>query len=435
VETEANTRKRASTDVRLRITPTTMSTAKVVASAPPRRRNRLAWQLFWGLWIASPSIFMAFFGIKWNLMSPGLLFQDRSLSGDGHRHHRREPTPEALVWAEQHCNLTNVNWYPHDWHERAPCFLLMGSKKAGTTSLTSYLNQHPYIVPARIKETLFFLPPHLNRRQGEFMDTDGRINVYNVRKALYEEKRSSNPEKRPPTTDYNEIRLSQNPHMISFDASPGMHLFTGRHMRHILCTVPWFKMLLILREPVDRIWSHYNFLLTKQWQGPADSMSSFEAFIRFDMAKLHRAGVLRPRNSSFADSPEEHQAWLRYAEGQAVDLNVARGMLAVPLSHWFRTLQQMGRDPREEILVVRYDDMKNDPNVTLNKIYRWLDIPEVKVPSQAPKMVSRYGERTMNETTRLHLEKFYRPYVERLYNLLEGHDFERWDADYLQDLL
>jgi hypothetical protein len=312
----------------------------------------------------------------------------------------------------------------------------MGSKKAGTTSLTSYLNQHPYIAPARIKESLFFLPPHLNRRQREFMDTDGRISVNNVRKALYEEKRSMKPKKKPPTTDYNETRLSRNPHMISFDASPGMHLFTGRHMRHILCTVPWTKILLILREPVERLWSHYNFLITQQWKGPADSMSSFEAFIRFDMTKLHKAGVLRPRNSSFADSPEEYKAWLEYAENPGViDLNVARGMVAVPLSHWFKTLNEMGRDPKEEIMVVRYDDLKIDPNATLNKIYRWLGIPEVNVPFQKPKMVSSYGGRTMSETTRLHLEKFYRPYVERLYNLLEGHDFERWDASYLQDLL
>ena len=163
-------------------------------------------------------------------------------------------------------------------------------------------------------------------------------------------------------------------------------------------------------------------------------MSSFEAFVQYDMAKLNRAGVLQAHNDSFADSSEEYEASLRYAEAYDVyDLNVARGLVAIPLSHWFRTLRQMNRDPTQEIMVVRYDDMKKQPNATLNRIYRWLDIPEVNVFTIGPLMVSSYGNRTMKESTRLQLETFYKPHVKRLYNLL-GDDFERWDADYLQDL-
>ena len=47
-----------------------------------------------------------------------------------------------------------------------PDFLIVGAMKSGTTSLFSYLVQHPGIVPPRVKEVHFFDIPR-NFRRGE----------------------------------------------------------------------------------------------------------------------------------------------------------------------------------------------------------------------------------------------------------------------------
>ncbi|KAI2493866.1 hypothetical protein MHU86_20662 [Fragilaria crotonensis] len=75
---------------------------------------------------------------------------------------RKVDTPELLnakqkSFLSKHCKLgSEKKWWIQDgdinsWRRRAPYFLLIGAKKCGTTSIFSYLQQHPNIVTGDTK--------------------------------------------------------------------------------------------------------------------------------------------------------------------------------------------------------------------------------------------------------------------------------------------
>ena len=123
-----------------------------------------------------------------------------------------------------------------------PNFILVGAIKSGTTSLYHYLNEHPQIYMPRIKEPRFFTSSALLKKEkfnNKFLKrfAPAPINNLDDYKSLY-----SNVK--------NEIAVGE--------ASP-QYLFTYE------TTIPLIKkylgdikIILILRNPVDRAYSAYK---------------------------------------------------------------------------------------------------------------------------------------------------------------------------------
>ena len=65
----------------------------------------------------------------------------------------------STLYQQQYCNLQGKPWCPTvSWQQRSPSFMILGCKKAGTTSLYASLTQHSSqnIVSAQKKELHFF---------------------------------------------------------------------------------------------------------------------------------------------------------------------------------------------------------------------------------------------------------------------------------------
>jgi Sulfotransferase domain len=343
-------------------------------------------------------------------MTPALNNDDQHMDSQSH-----------ASFVDKYCELEGEEWWPtEDWTTRTPYFLLIGAKKAGTTSLSVWISQHPLVVPSRVKELLYFLPFRQPMRDA----VTKKVLVKRIRSDIFE-------------NDYDKESLMANDMAISFEATPGYVLFSTLSRIPILCTMPWVKLLVTLRSPIDRIFSNYNFLLDygmktgREVQGIGPSL---DEFINSDIQLLMEAGVLPNdtsdvRSRDFYGSQQERQAWTMYQRlvyERRSEAPVGRSLYILQLQEWYSGLRELGRDPESEILVIRNEDMKNDPDDVYQKILWWLELPSFSPPNYIPKMVTTYHSAPMSNQTRHMLENLFRVYNQRLFDLL-GWDYDVWN--------
>ena len=112
-----------------------------------------------------------------------------------------------------------------------PDFLILGAAKAGTTSLFYYLSQHPNIsTPNRKKEVHYF---DLNYNRG--------IDWY----------RNHFPQNNKRTLGASGVRN------LCFEASPSYMIYPPA-LERIKKDIPSVKLIVLLRDPVERAYSHYR---------------------------------------------------------------------------------------------------------------------------------------------------------------------------------
>ena len=123
-----------------------------------------------------------------------------------------------------------------------PNFLVVGANKAGTTSLHEFLKQHPQILMSPIKEPMFFvwvdreIPDDSRGRLARRKATINNIEAY---KQLF--KGGEN---------YTAIGESSTAYMTN----PSVPEKVKKH-------VPDMKIIAILRNPIERAYSHYRMFV------------------------------------------------------------------------------------------------------------------------------------------------------------------------------
>ena len=333
--------------------------------------------------------------------------------------------PSAKAFVHDNCEIGIDEWQGQEaWQKRAPAFLLIGAKKCGTTSLFQYLQQHPDVVAPRRKELLTFIPQRFQHWANPG-DPESKVLVKAAREDMY-------------ANDYPSRIIKLRPRSISFEATPDYLVYSTYSSKAILCTVPWVKILVILRNPVERLFSHYNFLTDQRLMSAVNFTTldvTFEEWILADMNRLKKYGVISFHNTTddFFGSQTEREAWKKYQKlpnGAARDRPLARSMYAIQLEGWFEALRSIGRDPKSDVLVVREEDLKLNAVEVPNKIFKWLGIPPFQLPAAKAGMSTTYSSALKHETRKM-LEVFFAPYNQRLYKLLgdEWQDIWDWNAE------
>lgn len=285
-------------------------------------------------------------------------------------------------YVASHPNIT----LPSLLRERAPAFLLIGAQKSGTTALRTYLSKHPLIeVPTDFGETHYFdrhFPnnttpeQHLDVYVEQFFDRDCR-------------KKES--------------------FCIAGENTP-IYLFdTERVPARVKQVAPWTKFIVILRDPVKRAISHCNMLIERN-----EIKDTFEMRLERDFKWLMESGLVS--NVTLSET-EEVEAWRRYlntteAKNRWKKLPIARGFYEFQLRRWFRHF------PREQFLILKSEDLELDRNTTLQRVFDFIGIPFYAARKHDKKIHERTYSFTAANDVRDFLYEFYRPYNQKLADLL-----------------
>ena len=142
--------------------------------------------------------------------------------------------------------------------------ILGGTIKAATSSLFTYISAHPQVCGSKVKETWFFSTQY-----------------------------SGDPER--DLIKYSAYFSPTDANTVLFEASPEYLTYTENVAPRIRQLLPEARLLFMLRNPVDRLYSHFNFA-KGQLQIPEEL--SFEAFIEY--CEQYNKGETTPEASGIA---------------------------------------------------------------------------------------------------------------------------------------
>jgi hypothetical protein len=201
-----------------------------------------------------------------------------------------------------------------------PDFFVIGAPKAGTTALHVALARHPQLYMSRVKEPKHFLsdgPPPLGAGPGDAKTAREQV----WRRSDYEALFAAAPE--------GTLRGESTP----------FYLYDQAAQRRIADAVPGARMIALLRDPVDRAHSNWTHL----WSAGLEPEGDF----------LTACGL------------EDHRA----ARGWATFWRyLALGRYGEQLQRLYDTV------PREQVLLLRYRDLRETPVPTLDVIFDFLGV-------------------------------------------------------------
>ena len=258
-----------------------------------------------------------------------------------------------------------------------PDFVILGSTKAGSSSLYSFISAHPHVVPASRKEVEYFSNPR-NLMLGRLW--------YGRRfpSALYR------------------YRLSKRSgfDVVSGEATPS-YLFNTDVPGKMRRLLPDAKLIVIMRNPVDRAYSEYQMRIRERRES-----LSFE-----DAIKAEEKRVCREKENTDSD-PEFLFHRRKYSY-------LGKGRYADHLANWFEHYD------RNRFLILITEEMGADRQGVLDRVFGFLGLEPFRVAGLDDRNVWNYER--MNPDTRRMLVDYFRPHNERLYKLLgPGYAFD-WD--------
>jgi hypothetical protein len=237
-----------------------------------------------------------------------------------------------------------------------PDFLILGAQKAGTTALYTYLRRHPQISGPVFKEVSFF-DRHYVRGERWY--------------------RAHLP-----------IRHGG----IVGEASPS-YLFHPQAPERVARMVPDARLIVLLRNPVDRAFSHYQHEVAF-----GREELSFEEAIARESERMD--GELE---RMLADPSYFSYAWWNYTY-------LARGRYAEQLERWLAAF------PREQLLVLLTDELAEDTPGTYRSVLRFLEVDEHGLDSYPRVFEREYAE--LDPAVRAKLEDEFAEPNRRLADLL-----------------
>jgi hypothetical protein len=223
-----------------------------------------------------------------------------------------------------------------------PDFLVAGVPKAGTTALHAALSRHPGLYMSPIKEPKFFLSDGPPQARG---GGPGDVLTYREHVWLRD--------------DYEALFAAAPPGALRGESTP-LYLYDRAAMRRIRALAPAAKLIVILRDPVERAHSNWTHLWSAGLEPEADFLRACA-----DEERRIAAGW-----ASFW----HYTALGKYGE----QLDYALSMF-----------------PREQLLVLRYRKLVDEPAATLNRICGFLGV-ETGILTEIPREnVTAHPEHTL----------------------------------------
>lgn len=191
---------------------------------------------------------------------------------------------------------------------KKPNFFIVGAAKSGTSALYRYLREHPNIFMPELKEPHFFATDHPNQRIIRTMDEYLRL-----------------------------FYPAGSQHLAVGEASP-QYLRSDLALQNIRDFNPQARIIIMLRNPVDRIYSLHSHMVF-----------NFDETIT-DFAAAWREKGMNNRN---------HTAFDYKAAGKLSE-------------HIYSILRLF---PREQVMIILFDDFIKEPLAVYKEVLQFLSVP------------------------------------------------------------
>lgn len=239
-------------------------------------------------------------------------------------------------------------------------FIICGTQKGGTTALDYYLRKHAEICMANKKEVHFF-------------DDD----------SLFQNNKNN-------YLRYHKNFDPKSKHKVIGEATP-IYMYWNDSIKRIYNYNPEIKLIMILRNPITRAFSHWNM----EFERLKEQNDFFEA-IQKEYSSIQKKIHIQNRVSSYLE----------------------RGLYSQQIK---KILEYFSRD---QLLIIRSKSLKNNPQETLNNISKFLQISSFRDIKQK-KVHSRRYYRKMTKEEYSFLKNYYKKELYNLENLLDW-DLREW---------
>lgn len=263
-----------------------------------------------------------------------------------------------------------------------PDFIIIGARKGGTTFLYNNLVRQRGFLPAYKKEVQFF------------------DKFYGNGPAWYRAHF-------PTTVAMGALGLMRGRPAITGESTP-LYLFHPKAPERVQALMPQARLIVLLRNPVDRAYSHYEHQARRNVGAKSfeEALESEAIFQRGQAAQELRLLMTRD------DYISEPRQVLSYLSG---------GVYVDQLRGWYQRFRP------ERILVIQSEEMYRDTMPVLERVTEFLggEPQSVKIARENRKR----GYPKMNPDTRKRLEDYFAPHNARLYRFLaeRGVAFTPWE--------
>jgi hypothetical protein len=249
-----------------------------------------------------------------------------------------------------------------------PDFLIVGTKRGGTTSLHRYLVEHPAVLPTfpsfRTLKGVHYFDEHFTRGL-RWYRSHFPAELYRAR-----------------------VQRATGIRPLTGESSPN-YLFHPLGAARAAEAVPQAKIIVLLRNPVDRAWSQY-----KDQVKLGSETLNFEDAIDQEPARL--AGEVE---RMLEDPAYYGTAFDRYSY-------LARGRYVDQLRVWTATF------PAPQLIVLRSEDLYSDPERVYHRVLDFLGLPRLQLRAYRPH--NAIPALDMAASTRRHLAAYFAPWNRQL---------------------
>jgi len=264
------------------------------------------------------------------------------------------------------------------WSGSLPNFIVVGTQKGGTTELYDQLSLHPQIAPSFAKEVHFF---DANFNKG--------IEWYS---AFFPRRLESG------RLESGRLDADCNCHSASItgEASP-CYLFHPDVARRVRETLPDVKIILMLRNPADRAYSHYHHEVRLGYE-----TLPFEKAIAREDARLEGEKAKMMSDDCYYSDRYMHYSYLTL------------GIYVDQVKTWFETF------PQEQILLLKSEEFFANSSAMMSQVHNFLGVEDIEMAKQERHKSFPYPK--MDRAIRQQLVEYFEPYNHMLYDYL-GRDF------------
>ena len=254
-----------------------------------------------------------------------------------------------------------------------PNTYIIGFAKCGTTSLNEYLVKHPQIYGGFIKEVHYFDHGKRFMRGTNWYRSNFPFIIQGIIQTCILHKKA-----------------------IVIDATP-RYINHPHAMRRIKKITPNAKFIVIVRNPIERAYSHYN------------SNKSDPHIINEDISfakAIHQEEQRIEGQYKKMEDDESYHSTKYYSQGYAQG-----GLYVKWLQNW---IKEFGSN----VLVLDNGALLTDTQSVIDTITKFLELDHYKLEDTKKHNVGEYGDIKMDKETRTLLSEYYEKPNAQLYSLL-----------------